>query len=262
MSEGITGPVSPWPRVTVPEPTPLAPWVNSIHTKTINHSQVRSPTFLSGGSDLTIVHADMDRSLSAVPSELDSFATGFGGDDSSHDSDSRGQQQLTTAGTGMTSATSHRLQDGQWKQRFQELLQYRLGHGHVLVPHLYPPNQKLSHWVKRQRYQRRLKERGLQSTLTDEREQLLADVGFVWDSHDDSWQENFESYERFVMAYGAHCSVPSNYSPYPSLSTWCKHQRRQYKFAKAGLPSTITLERIAKLNSVGFSWNPRNLMRG
>ncbi len=261
----------PWSILTtILEPTPLAPWVNRIPIETITSHDpagqlgrpdvafVAAPNNPWCASDLLSFLRQADGIPSpAVPAVWTDFnvtpATGYGGGR---------PQQLSRPASGMASATSHLLQDGQWKQRFEELLQYRLGHGHVLVPHLYPPNQKLSKWVKRQRYQRRLKERGLQSTLTDEREQLLVDVGFVWNSHGATWQEHFESYERFVMVHGADCGVPLDYSPDPSLNTWCKHQRRQYKFAKAGLPSTITPGRIAKLNSVGFSWNPRNLSRG
>jgi hypothetical protein len=257
-----------WPSLTsIPEPTPLAPWVNRNPSETfIIHDDVPSPAPnpRSASDLLSFLQQADDTASSTTRVSRDSYVTSrYGGNDvSGHENDRRGQQQPTIRPEPvMTSATSRRLQDGQWNQRFQDLLQFCAGHRHALVPHRYPPNQKLSQWVKRQRYQRCLKERGLQSTLTDEREQRLVDVGFVWNSHDASWQEHFESYERFVMVHSADCGVPLNYSPDPSLSTWCKHQRRQYKCMVAGLPSTLTPERIEKLNSVGFSWNPRNLSR-
>jgi Helicase associated domain len=40
-------------------------------------------------------------------------------------------------------------QKGQWNERFAELLEFRAAHGHLFVPHTYPPNQKLAQWVKR-----------------------------------------------------------------------------------------------------------------
>jgi hypothetical protein len=44
---------------------------------------------------------------------------------------------------------SKKYQDDQWNQRFQELLKFRSQHGHLLVPHGYSKNYKLSQWVKR-----------------------------------------------------------------------------------------------------------------
>jgi hypothetical protein len=40
-------------------------------------------------------------------------------------------------------------QKGKWNQRFEDLMIFRGEHGHLFVPHIYPPNQKLSQWVKR-----------------------------------------------------------------------------------------------------------------
>lgn len=37
----------------------------------------------------------------------------------------------------------------QWTERFQELLDFRNQHGHLFVPHSFPPNQQLAQWVKR-----------------------------------------------------------------------------------------------------------------
>jgi Helicase associated domain len=44
---------------------------------------------------------------------------------------------------------SRKLQIGQWTERFEELLVFREQHGHLFVPHTYPPNQQLAQWVKR-----------------------------------------------------------------------------------------------------------------
>ena len=44
---------------------------------------------------------------------------------------------------------SRKYQAGQWDHRYNELLQFQAQHGHMLVPHSYPPNQKLAQWVKR-----------------------------------------------------------------------------------------------------------------
>ncbi|KAG7340270.1 helicase domain protein [Nitzschia inconspicua] len=72
------------------------------------------------------------------------------------------------------------FQTCQWEVRFQDLLLYRQEHGHVLVPHSYPPNQKLSRWIKRQRNEYKRKQMGQHSTLTKEREEKLSAVGFLF----------------------------------------------------------------------------------
>jgi hypothetical protein len=98
---------------------------------------------------------------------------------------------------------------------------------------------------------------GCHSTLSDEREDILTNVGFIWDSHRAAWLERFGTLEAFKQSHG-HCKVPSNYHD-TSLAVWCKHQRRQYKRYRKGLNSTLTEERFLCLDSLGFDWNPRNL---
>ena len=110
----------------------------------------------------------------------------------------------------------------------------------------------------RQRYQYKLKHQmGKHSTLSDDREQALNNAGFIWDSHQACWQERFQALEAFALLHG-HCNVPHNYHD-PSLSVWCKHQRRQWKRQQKGQSSTMTEERFQFLKSIGFDWNPRNL---
>ncbi|KAG7340307.1 helicase domain protein [Nitzschia inconspicua] len=152
-----------------------------------------------------------------------------------------------------------RYQTCQWDDRFQELLLFQQEHGHLLVPHSYPPSQKLAQWVKRQRHQYKRKQKGHHSTLTQEREELLLEAGFIFDSHRAVWQTRFETLRAFCMANG-HCGIPAKFED-GSLNVWIKHQRRQYLLFVTGVKSTMTEERIAALNSIDFDWNPRNLHR-
>ena len=57
---------------------------------------------------------------------------------------------------------------------------------------------------------------GQHHTLSDEREKLLAEVGFVWDAHNALWQERYQDMVAFHAIHG-HCVVPYNYKD-PSLS--------------------------------------------
>jgi len=152
---------------------------------------------------------------------------------------------------------TRKYQAGQWNDRFDELLAFRAHHGHMFVPHSYAANQKLAQWVKRQRYQYKLKASGHHSTLSDEREAILTNCGFIWDSHAASWQEQFQLLEEFYMANG-HCNVPTKFCGSTTLNVWCKHQRKQYKLYKAGINCTLTDDRHRCLESIGFNWNPRS----
>lgn len=147
-------------------------------------------------------------------------------------------------------------QQQQWDAQFQELLTFKQERGHCGVPHTFDENPMLSRWVKRQRYQYKLREEGKASTITANRIQLLENVGFVWDSHSAAWEERLNELRVYLLQYG-HCNVPSTCSHHPQLATWVKCQRRQYKLFCSGKPSNITAERITALNQLGFIWDMR-----
>lgn len=157
-----------------------------------------------------------------------------------------------------TGARFRRYQADQWMDRFDDLINFKAEFGTCLVPHSYPPNQQLAQWVKRQRYQHKLKAEGRHSTLTDARKQELDDMGFVWDSHKAAWDERLESLKAFHAKYGS-TLVPTNYEADKPLAVWVKCQRRQLKLFRLGKPSTMTEERFQELEKLGFEWNPRNL---
>lgn len=170
--------------------------------------------------------------------------------------------QLSCSNSSISSASTkgkkpRNLVSSAWNKRFQELIKFREENDHCFVPHTYPPNPKLSQWVRKQRNQRKRKEKGLHSTLTDEREDTLTNAGFIWDSHRAQWQERYQSLEVFQMTYG-HCNVPSTFHD-TSLVNWVKNQRKQFKLYRSGCQTTMTDERAGQLKSLGFNWNPRNL---
>ncbi|CAJ1929463.1 unnamed protein product [Cylindrotheca closterium] len=150
-------------------------------------------------------------------------------------------------------------QEQQWEEQFEELLKFKEEQGHCLVPHTYPKNQALARWVKRQRYQYKLKAAGkAPSTMTDDRIKKLEDVGFVWNTHALTWDKRLKELVEYCKKHGGDCNVPSNYPENPELATWIKCQRRQFKlFSKGAKESSMTLERINALNELGFSWKVR-----
>lgn len=143
-------------------------------------------------------------------------------------------------------------QEKQWCELYDILLEFKEAKGHCLVPHSYPENPQLSRWVKRQRYQYKLKSENMVSTMTDTRIQMLESIGFVWDSHAVAWEEHRLELVEFHATFG-HCDVPSSYEN-SSLATWIKRQRRAKKLFFNGQKSTMTMERFALLEKLGFSW--------
>ena len=82
--------------------------------------------------------------------------------------------------------------------------------------------------------------------------QQLEAIGFVWDSHKDSWETKFAMLVEFHAKNG-HCRVPRDCAKNPKLSSWVKRQRRSYKAGQM-YPS-----RISRMEKLGFVWDPRGI---
>ncbi|GKZ01166.1 hypothetical protein MPSEU_001068000 [Mayamaea pseudoterrestris] len=148
------------------------------------------------------------------------------------------------------------FQSGLWNARFQELLDYKKKYHNCMVPHRYTPNPALARWVKRQRYQGRLKLNGKKSAMTSERAQALSEIGFVWDSQTECWSGRLQELVLFIQLHG-HCCVPGNCPTFPRLATWIKCQRRQHTLFLQNKPTHITIDRIDALEAIGFNWEVR-----
>ncbi|CAJ1967452.1 unnamed protein product [Cylindrotheca closterium] len=142
-----------------------------------------------------------------------------------------------------------------WSKQVQQLIRFKEEHNHCNVPLNYAKDMSLANWTKRQRRQYRLKIEGRHSTMTDERQQVLEQIGFVWDSHAASWNERWGQLRDFQKEHG-HCLVPKKYPKNQKLAVWVKVQRRQFKLWKRGQSSNITKERVELLNQLNFVFNP------
>ena len=149
-----------------------------------------------------------------------------------------------------------------WNERYNELVQFKRLQGHCNVPSCYEDNPALSQWVKRQRYQHKLKSSGKHSNLTTEREGMLDSLGFIWNAHEANWEESYTKLMKFKEYYG-HCRVPTKYPSDQQLAVWVKLQRRQYRLLRTvgADKSNMTWERVDRLNDIGFEWDPRKLDR-
>jgi hypothetical protein len=130
------------------------------------------------------------------------------------------------------------------------------------VPHWFEPNMQLSRWVRRQRYQYKLRKAGRPSTLTDARIDALQSAGFIWDSHSNVWIVRYTDLRAFKKENG-HCNVSfdkraESTGQHNALASWVKHQRRQCKLLQLREPSHMTHERMTKLDRLGFQWRVKN----
>jgi len=135
-----------------------------------------------------------------------------------------------------------------WEILYQTLCEFKHKYGHCNVPCTYSENIVLARWVS---MQRQLYKNG---KLLPERYNKLLEIGFTWDPFEATWNERFDELVLFKEKNG-HCNVPLNYPDNCSLGTWVGIQRNLYN-SKC---SSLTSERIQKLNKIGFIWAPLDM---
>lgn len=143
-----------------------------------------------------------------------------------------------------------------WRQRFEELLEFREQYGHVNVPYDFPPNPPLAQWVKRQRHQYRLLKEGRHSNLTPSRLELLESIDYCWDSRQAHWLDRFYELQDFQRKQG-HIRVSKRNSTDRPLAVWLKRQRHQGRLFLQGRTdgSNMTHERLQKLLDLGVKFS-------
>mmetsp|Transcript_50172 Transcript_50172/g.74481 ORF Transcript_50172/g.74481 Transcript_50172/m.74481 type:complete len:326 (+) Transcript_50172:314-1291(+) len=142
----------------------------------------------------------------------------------------------------------------QWKLQIATLEQYRAQHGHCRVPMRYE-DRTLAGWVERVRRLYHEKERGLKSTLTQDKIDQLTNMGFEFSispqRRKKSWEERFRQLREFKRENG-HCNVPCKYTKVLLLPRWVKEQRKQNRLLFEGKESKLTWEKFYKLDQLGF----------
>ena len=128
-----------------------------------------------------------------------------------------------------------------WNGMFEKLNAYKRNYGDCLVPIEYAEDKQLGYWVVTQCTQRKA------NRLAAERKAKLDSIGFVWESHEQSWNRMFEKLKIYKQNYGD-CLVPKEYDEDKSLGLWVRAQRMQRK------ANRLEAERKAKLDSIGFVW--------
>jgi len=145
-----------------------------------------------------------------------------------------------------------------WNDRYAELVEFHANFHHCDVEA--KENKGLWDWVHRQRHMYRRRQDGKRSSLTDERQQKLQDLGFIWNPLQALWERQFSNLIAYKAKHG-HTNVPYPCNENPSLGNWVTAQRRKYRRFKKGEKSPLTMEKINRLNAIGFRWVGRSKPR-
>ena len=133
-----------------------------------------------------------------------------------------------------------------WEKSFAALAAYKDQYGDCRVPRGWAENPSLGGWI----HQQRNAYSAAQPTISVDRIARLNALGFDWDPLAAAWEENFAALAAYKDQYGD-CGVPQRWSDNPSLGQWVSSQRQAYNAA----PPTISPDRIARLNALGFDWD-------
>lgn len=135
-----------------------------------------------------------------------------------------------------------------WKARYQQLVRYRMKHGNCDVP--LSKNKSLHAWVRKQR----IDKANMDQMFID----ALDAICFSWFigrcTKDDVWEQNYQALVLFQSANG-HCRVPKSHSK--QLNKWVENQRARRKLLETrgpGKAKGMTMERVEKLDAIGFVW--------
>ena len=152
--------------------------------------------------------------------------------------------------------SSSSLHNTKWFQRCLELKQFKSEFGHTNVPQNYKPNLTLAFWINVQRVQRRKLDKGEQTSLSEERVKALDELGFVWYSRDQRWNNRITELKLYKASNGD-CNVPQKFKEMPGLGDWVIEQRRSYKSLCDGKDTPLSWERIKQLEELGLVWSIR-----
>jgi hypothetical protein len=161
-----------------------------------------------------------------------------------------------------TDASSMRGNYESWNDMLYQLLLFKARNGDVNVPDNDTRYRPLYDWVQTQREHYTLYQQDETSTalLNADRVAVLESIDIQCTVRGEMlWQTYFDALVAYKNEHDD-VRVPRHYEKVPKLSEWVTDQRRQCKLRLEGKPSTMTAERMAKLDQLGFVWQFRDRM--
>jgi hypothetical protein len=142
-------------------------------------------------------------------------------------------------------ATNKTFQEKVWLGHYFDLIEFKKITGKI-YPGPKDGNPKLYHWCKNQR---RFYKKGM---LSDDRRELLEKIGFKWVTTNATFEQRLQQLREYGKRHG---TLHVSQVKYPKgsaehkLSRWVNEMRRLYN------EDRLSLERINRLNKIGFVWN-------
>ena len=137
------------------------------------------------------------------------------------------------------------FQDKDWNSMLRRLFAYKYKFDSVDVPSICVDDRELGNWVRSQRYLYQT------SSISSDRIKRLESIGFSWSIFDTKWMRMYHKLIEYKKKFNS-VNVHHYYDDDRELGEWVSTQRRLYK------NNTISSDRSKKLDSIGFSWNPRD----
>lgn len=96
-----------------------------------------------------------------------------------------------------------------WYDRLKELDAFKQQYGHTNVPQKYSPNPKLGVWVNKQRMEKKSFDDNGQTSMTSEKVEALASIGFIWAKRkgQHSWDTKYAELSEYKKINGD-CKSP------------------------------------------------------
>merc|ERR1740139_1144236 len=147
-----------------------------------------------------------------------------------------------------------------WNCMLEMLKKFKEDHGNCNVPLSGHHQPRLSNWVRKQRRQYALQQKGEQSNLTEEKIAALDELGFIWTNKYCALGEVSKPWNAMILQLAAYkeehgdCRVPRDYAQNPQLGKWVARLKNQYRKQQKGEKSNMTEGKKNKLERLGFVW--------
>jgi glycerol-3-phosphate cytidylyltransferase-like family protein len=147
-----------------------------------------------------------------------------------------------------------------WEDMFNQLLEFKLKHGHVKIPQKYDENPKLGIWVMRWRSKYREYKRTNEQKGDPKQMKRLESIGLVDDIStgyekarvtNSTWDYMFNQLLEFKKKHG-HVKIPQKYNENRKLGIWVTNWRNKYREYKRTNGQKGDPERMKCLESIGL----------
>ena len=148
------------------------------------------------------------------------------------------------------------VNDVSWERHYAACKAYYAEHGDLNVPGDYVTKDGLTlgKWIISVRNYRR---NGIKSNyFTPEREQMLVDLGMIWDTNDYLWQRNYDAAKAYFSEHGD-LEVPKGWiQDGVKLDNWLHDLRKKYRH-DPHIRGKLTDEQIEQMDALGMRWESK-----